>query len=322
MAELGQRLNESFSVRQELRGYALQTVPPELREAQISVSALAHTICTTHRDIYLAKVQRIKTRSEDRPWQAEAGSAIHKLLQQIHNRAKQLLPSESSALNTKQLLHRLISFGTRQKKQLLASFKHDPRFSGQIWPELDRHFDGILFLEAIVICTLLTYKVSKKTILETGVNIDPTKEFEQLFSFSAIEHRLSTSFLGLSEPVTPDFLYRHHVIGDIKTGAVHEDDFRLTCTGYALAYEAEYGQNIDFGLILHVGFSNKHFFPIYQGSHLYEIDDKTRQQFILLRDQKLKVIAKKKEPPVQNDEQRCRPCQFYSKYCWVKTKNA
>jgi CRISPR/Cas system-associated exonuclease Cas4 (RecB family) len=168
---------------------------------------------------------------------------------------------------------------------------------------------------------LLTYKASRKTVPATGANISPIQEFEQLFNFSAIEQKLSPAFLGLTQPVTPDFLYADRIIGDIKTGKFDEDTFLMTCAAYALAFEAEYRRNIDFGVILHIEFSSKHPFPIYQGSRLYEIDDGVRRKFTILRDQKLDVLVKRIEPPVQQDEPRCRLCRFYSK-CWEKPKDA
>lgn len=322
MAEIGQRLNRSVNVRPELRGYAMQAVPPDPQRGTLSVSDLASTLCTTHRDIYLAKVKRIKSKSKERPWEAEEGIIIHSLLQEIHRQARKILPSKGTELNTQSLLRRLRAFGKKRKNELLARYKNEQRFAGQQWNAIDRHLDNIIFFEALLICSLLNYKASGKTVLATGTDINPIQEFEQLFGFSAIEHRLSAPFLGLTEPVTPDFLYAHRAIGDIKTGAFHEDTFELTCVAYALAYEAETKRDIDFGIILHVGKSSKHPFPVYQGSRLYEINDLARTKFVFIRDQKLRVLEQQQiEPPVQPDEPRCKPCRFYSR-CWEKQRNA
>lgn len=317
MAEIGRLTNKRVKVRKDLRGYAMQAVPPDRRSESLSVSELASTRCSTHRDIYLAKVARVKPSRQDRTWEAEAGTIIHSLLQEIHRCARRILSGQEVILNAKTLFRRLKTYGTRCKSRLLAPYKNDPRFIGKIWSDLDQHVDNIIFFETILICSLLTYKASRKTVLATGANISPLQEFEQLFNFSAIEQKLSPAFLGLTQPITPDFIYADRIIGDIKTGKFDEDAFLMTCVAYALAYEAEYRRNIDFGIILHVEFSPKHSFPIYQGSRIYEIDTGVRRKFTYLRDKKLDVLVQRVEPPIQQDEPRCRPCRFYSQ-CWER----
>jgi len=320
MAEIGRIVRRRIRVRRDLRGYAMQPLPPDRRVQSLSVSELANTICSTHRDIYLSKVARVRPNRRERPWQAEAGTLTHKLLQALHAYAKQRLPTNGANFDVQTLFRRLKAYGVRQKNLLLSEYRDDPRFDGRVLSDLDSHFNDIVFFESLLTCALLTYKASRKTVLATGANIDPTQEFEQLFDFSAIEQNLSASLLGLTEPVTPDFLYARRVIGDIKTGAIQEESFLMTCVAYALAYEAEYRRNIDFGLILHIDLSHDHPFPVYQGSRLYEINDNARRRFTILRDQKLDVLVQRVEPIIQPDEPRCRPCGFYSR-CWGGRQN-
>jgi CRISPR/Cas system-associated exonuclease Cas4 (RecB family) len=317
LAEIGQYINEPVDVRQDLRGYNMQPLPPDQRPQGISLSVgdLAKTICSTHRDVYFAKVQHIRPSRSERPWEAEAGTLIHTLLQEIHRFARTRLPIQGTDLNPESLFRRLKAYGIRRKNQMLARYRNDPRFAGGIWDNLDRHLDKILFFEVLLICSLVTYKASKKTVLSTGTNVNPAQEFEQLFDFSAIEQPISAPALGITDPATPDFVYAGRVIGDIKTGAFHDDTFEITCVAYALAYELEYKRNIDYGIILHVGFSPNHPFPIYQGSRLYKIDSLARSRFLLLRDQKLRVLRERTDPGSQADEPRCRPCPYHNR-CW------
>jgi CRISPR/Cas system-associated exonuclease Cas4 (RecB family) len=319
MAEMGDLANKRVKVRAELRGYRMQPVPPDRHpqhlpvRQSLSVNDLSKTICSTHRDLYFLKIRRL--RITDRPWEAEAGVVIHTLLQDIHRYAKRSLPQQGRSLSPENLLRKLKAFGKRRKTELLAQYQADRRFAGGIWNRLDRHITNIVFFEALLICTLLTYKASKKTVLATGANINPLQEYEELFSFSAIEQSLSARSLGITDPVTPDFLFGRRVIGDIKTGGIHLDTFETTCVAYALAYEAEFRRNIDYGIILHVGSSQQHSFPIYHGSHLFKLDDAARSRFLYLRDQKLNVLVSGVDPGRQEDQPRCRPCPFYNQ-CW------
>jgi CRISPR/Cas system-associated exonuclease Cas4 (RecB family) len=312
--DIGQQINQPVNVRGDLRGYAMQPLPPDRRPQTLSVSDLALTRCSTNRDIYFAKVER-RRRSGNRPWQAEAGVLIHTLLQEIHRYARRSLPTRAADFNPESLFRRLKTFGTRTKNRLLSRYRNDNRFAGRIWTDLNNHLDNIIFFETLVISSLLTYKGSRKTVLSSGASFDPTQEFDQLFDFSAIEHSIAAVSLGLTEPVTPDFLFAHRVIGDIKTGDVHEETFEMTCVAYALAYEAEYRRDIDYGIILHISFNPNYQYPIYQGSHLYPIDDRARSRFVLLREQKLDVLIQREDPGRQEDELRCRPCPFHSE-CW------
>lgn len=321
MAELADLATKRVKVRAELRGDKMQAVPAD-RHPQylpvpqtLSVSDLSKTICSTHRDIYFSKVERIRINRRDRPWQAEAGSLIHRLLQDIHQHARTILPVDGRSLEPERLLRRLRTFGTRQKTQLLARYQNDQRFAGGIWDALQRHMSNIVFFEALLVSTLLTYKAARKTVLATGTNINPRQEFEELFDFSAVEHGLAARSLGITDPVTPDFLFARRAIGDIKTGGIHPDTFEITCVAYALAYEAEYKRPIDYGIILHVGSSEDHSFPIYYSSQLFKMDDHARRRFVMLRDQKIDVLVSRQDPGRQEDELRCRPCPFYNR-CW------
>lgn len=322
MAELGEVANKQrVEVRDELRGDKIQAVPAD-RQPQLlpvpqslSVSDLSKTLCSTHRDLYFDKVARFRINRRDRPWEAEAGNLIHRLLQDIHVYAISILPIEGRSLDPESLFRRLRSFGTRKRNQLSARYQNDPRFGGDIWQRLQRHMSNIVFFEALLISTLVTYKAARKTVLASGTNINPRQEFVELFNFSAIEQGLSARSLGITDPVTPDFLFARRAIGDIKTGAVHEDTFETTCVAYAMAYEAEYKRPIDFGIILHVASSQSHSFPIYYSSHLFTLDDAARRRFVFLRDQKLDILVRRQDPGRQEDEVRCRPCPFYNR-CW------
>lgn len=309
---IDRKMTERIQVRPELRGYKMHSVPPDRQS--LSVSLLAKTICSTHRDIYFEKVLHERGRQE-RPWKAEAGTIIHNLLQAIHEYAERYLLSHQGDFSAQKMHRQLTRFGTKTRNRLMNPYKDDRRFGQGIWNELDQHLGNIVFFESLLTCSLLVFKASLKTNLATGQGVSLAEEFRQVFNFSAIEHRVSAPQLGLSDPVTPDFLYGGHVIGDIKTGAIHEDTFEMTCVGYALAYEAEYKRDIDYGVILHVGWEPRFQYPVYQGSKVYSIDDSARSRFTLLRDQKLDVLVNRVDPGVQQDEPRCQPCAFYQK-CW------
>ncbi|MBU4502709.1 MAG: CRISPR-associated protein Cas4, partial [Nanoarchaeota archaeon] len=114
--------------------------------------------------------------------------------------------------------------------------------------------------------------------------------------------------------VKPDFLIRKYkIIGDIKSGmGGFEDRYLLTCIGYALAYENEMKEDINFGII--------YFFPTrhsrftkpasFSQVYIFPIDDDVRKYFLDVRDQAYSIISRNSSPNLPDDKRNCTYCKF------------
>jgi len=172
----------------------------------------------------------------------------------------------------------------------------------------------IASFEALAVAALLNYRIARTGMAARTL----PQEMDTLFDFRAIEQQLHAGWLGLTEPVTPDFLYRRSVIGDIKTGQVDAGPgglFELTCTAYAVAWERVYGEPIDWGVILHVSHSQRRNVPLYGESQIYRLDTKARIRLQLKLEHKLCLIRDGQDPGYPADRERCGGC-VYETVCY------
>jgi CRISPR/Cas system-associated exonuclease Cas4 (RecB family) len=118
--------------------------------------------------------------------------------------------------------------------------------------------------------------------------------------------------LGLSSTVTPDFIVKYGdttIVGDIKTGEKFEEFHKLTCTGYALAYENQKKEDVNYGIIYFIPTmikqvkSKNHF--LFPQIYLFEIDSSLRRNFIAQRDNKYDLISKEYLPPFPDNQLHC-----------------
>jgi CRISPR/Cas system-associated exonuclease Cas4 (RecB family) len=118
--------------------------------------------------------------------------------------------------------------------------------------------------------------------------------------------------LGLSRTLTPDFLVKYGettIIGDIKTGEKFEEFHKLTCTGYALAFENQNKVDVNYGIIYFIptmikqAKSKNHFF--FPQIHIFEIDSSLRSDFIAQRDSKYDLLSNDNIPEFPVDDQHC-----------------
>ena len=117
--------------------------------------------------------------------------------------------------------------------------------------------------------------------------------------------------LGLSETNTPDFIILKPVIvmGDVKTG-IRLRSFHLhTVTGYALAYESQHKEDVNFGVVY---FFETHAKQMsFAQSYLFVIDDFLRRKFLDARNEAYKILQKSELPSLARD----RDYESHCKYC-------
>lgn len=129
--------------------------------------------------------------------------------------------------------------------------------------------------------------------------------------------------IGINSPATPDFIVPHlGIVGDIKTSIGFEAHFQLTCAGYALAYENEYGdgQNINWGIIYLLPTRNPTALvrPLtFAQIYIFAIDDNLRGWFLDERDNSYRVLSGEQVPGFPREEDiknNCPYCKF-KLYC-------
>jgi len=308
--ELGDLTRSQVIVRDDLRGYNVM-LPADLRAQPISVNLLAASFCPTDRNVYIERVLRAGSQDTEE-WSRVVGRQIHRLLQQLHAYLQQYVrdfATQQSSLRNFDVCSAMMTFSnqyiTRVQEELSANANYPRR-------EINRlilHLQQIASFEAIAATALLNYRISRT---EMGAGALP-QEMEILLDFRAIEQELHARWLGLSEPVTPDFLYRRRIIGDIKTGVADAGlggVFELTCTAYAMAWEREYREPIDWGVILHISHNRRRNVPIYRESQIYFLDTTARIRLLHKLERKLRLIRDRQDPGYPTDRQVCRGCVY------------
>jgi len=293
----------------------MEMLPADLRSHTISVSLLASSFCPTARNVYVERVLRLAGRGIE-TWPRVAGREIHRLLQQLHRFAQQYVGDFAArrTLSDFDIYGAMMTFAddhiTHVREELSADGNHPPS-------EIDRlsmHLSQIAAFEAMTAATFLNYRISR-----TGIGARSLQqEMDSWLDFRGVEQELQAGWLGLTEPVTPDFLYRRRVVGDIKTGEVDAGPgglFELTCTAYALAWERVHGEPIDWGVVLHVSHNQRRNVPIYRESRIYPLDTTARIRLWDRLRQKLSLIRDEQDPGYPASRGVCHGC-IYEAICY------
>jgi CRISPR/Cas system-associated exonuclease Cas4 (RecB family) len=106
------------------------------------------------------------------------------------------------------------------------------------------------------------------------------------------------------------------VIGEVKTGKSLRDFHLTTVAGYALAYESQHNQDVDFGILY---FLETHSTQLsFAGSRPFVIDDLLRKQFLKKRNDLYAILAKGDEPSLVDPkyyEDFCFHCKYHA-HCY------
>lgn len=308
-------MERSVEVREDLRGYRMEMLPADLRAHTISVSLLASSFCPTDRNVYVERVLRLAGRGTE-TWPRVVGREIHRLLQQLHRFAREYVGSFAARRTLSDfdiygaMMTRADDYIACVREELSAD-GNNPR--SEI-ARLSMHLSQVAAFAAMTAATFLNYRISR-----TGIGARSLQqEMDSWLDFRAVEQELQAGWLGLTEPVTPDFLYRRRVIGDIKTGEVDAGPggpFELTCTAYALAWERVHGEPIDWGVVLHVSHNRRRNVPIYRQSQIYPLDTTARIRLWDRLRQRLSLIRDGQDPSCPADREVCRGC-VYEAVCY------
>lgn len=276
----------------------------------LSVSNIADRYCPTRRDLYFIKgINRLK-RIQRLTWGQKAGNIVENYIEEFIKKGNNRGKGVYSGLRKKgERLYK--DFNTSQsnhirklkdlEKTAYGTIKGDTEWLLSLLNNNGRAELGLKLLHSFV---------KEGNSLGFG-NIKMNKKI-----------RPKPGQIGISAPAIPDFIIPDFgIVGDIKTGIEFKSHFQVSCAGYALAYENQFGKNnhIDWGII--------YFFPTrnptaivkpltFAQIYIFPLDDNLRRWFIQWRDEAYNIISKTKPPefPPKDGRAHCPYCGFKD-YC-------
>lgn len=125
-----------------------------------------------------------------------------------------------------------------------------------------------------------------------------------------IEHKLDGKLVGLSGLLSIDcYDYLHSIVFDLKVSEKQEEWHRLYPTGYAIVIESIYEIPVDVGCTVYATFKDG---KLILKRDLFFINDDLRSWWLDERDQKLEIVAQRKDPGIPN---KCYEDCIYWKEC-------
>ena len=265
----------------------------------LSLSEVASKYCSTGRDVFLRRVERVRFVPNKR---MVRGQILHRVVERVITFAKRFLYS-SGIVPGSVVSSELSAVARDEVNGIFREFSSVISSSGYSDDEL-----GVLKRRAV---NLWLYEVSQiSAAVDAVLARHPYISLDSLVNLAVpvvVEQRLDGRFLGLSDNLSADALSFAPVVLDLKTGKFRPFQ-RLTTTGYALVLEALYEAPIDVGVLVNVDFDSRDFPVIHRRPHL--ISEALRMEFVEERDRKMEIVAEGFDPGVAPD---CPPdCPFYS----------
>jgi CRISPR-associated protein Csa1 len=291
-----------------LRGYDPKTwIPPELSDVKLPVYAIAYAPCPTFRDIYLERVTGIELPVT---WKRYQGKLIDEVYKSIHHTSLEYV-TKSKAKNF-DLYNELVSNREIIIEEAKRKYQRDFRniISPPGNPEIENFYNTlqkIIRFEAELTSSTINFEIARTR------NANPNRIFNEIFDFNT-DLSLNPRHQGLNSPATPDFIFRHKIIGDIKSGTWRKF-FEYTAIAYALAYEDHTNQNMDYGVVLHVELPSSCLIPVHYECEIEYLSDHKRKRFLAVRNRKFEII-KSQQDPGKVERIKCDPeCQHLLD-CW------
>ncbi|MDI6903702.1 MAG: type I-A CRISPR-associated protein Cas4/Csa1 [Methanocellales archaeon] len=125
-----------------------------------------------------------------------------------------------------------------------------------------------------------------------------------------IEHKLNGELVGLSGLLSIDcYDYLHNIVFDLKIADKQEEWHKLYPTGYAVVIESIYEIPVDVGCTVYLSFKDDR---LIVKRELFFINDDLRSWWLDERDQKLEIVAQRKDPGIPS---KCYEDCIYWKEC-------
>lgn len=294
------------------RGYEKKTYPPpEIFGTRLPVNLIAYNFCKTQRDVYLYVTDRELPES----WERYRGRVIHSLYQEILKNIVDKI--RSGSIGTLNLdaelvgLYETIVNSVLRKHRSIHNRLNAIYSNEELEPlqsQLKSEMEKIFLYEKSLSSALINFEISRLFNQSSGDSL-----FQKAFSLS-MGQNFDAPKLGFTSPVSPDFIYKNNVVGDIKIGP-WRDYYYHTIAAYALAIEFYTKSAVDCGIVLHVDTERPRPVPIHEKTSFELIDDSKRRKFLTIRDQKLLIARYKRDPGLPENPDGCDGCGYYS-ICW------
>lgn len=303
----------------KLRGYKLDdpvVIPSDFLMPKVdgkfrtlSVERVASKYCPVRRDLYLDKVRKVKTK---RTWGQIAGKLIESFCIELLDSYTRLY-----RMNHHPSYNDLRTYAENYTKQFVESHKNKFDELEKLATDNEPENDPSHLLTALQYTAQHELSMLGVDWLVRRSNKSRTLPLLRQVPLKYKSNDLEIApneRIGVGSLATPDFIItRPLVVGEVKTGLDLKRFHLLACTGYALAYESQYGLGceVDYGAIYFFGTHNSTFSPAQ--NHIFLIDDRLRQEFLNARNEAYGVIQSP-EPPVPligyEEKEHCTHCKY------------
>lgn len=251
---------------------------------------VANSYCPTDRDLYLRRVERVKTQ----PSAAMVrGRVLHGSLVATLTGAKRAIFGKGVA-NYQAIFHALLNSPVERHNY------QSNQIAGADQAALEKEISILSAFEAARIVARIQEILTKQPFIGEDSLV-------ALAIPVITEQKLDGTFLGLSSTLSADALtFAESIVLDVKFGEPRPFH-RLSTTGYALVMESLYEFPVNIGCIVYGEFRDDR---LLVRRDLHIIDDELRQWFIEQRDQKMRLVTEEIAPPVADV---CPPiCPYYT----------
>lgn len=278
-------------VSEELRGWSWSS-PPVLYPYgfPISVSDIASGFCDSGRHVYLKYVSKEREREN---WRLTFGKIVHVIISETSRLAKSLILN--CIMDVKEFKSEFLNHRSSILSRLREKFKD--------FENLEPIFD-LLWNRAMD-----TFSSELAKAKSRSPYLSPDGMASLVVPFTS-EFPVDGSLIGLSKTLRIDLMIYPNIIVEIKTREWRED-YKLSLSGYALAFESQYEIPVNYGIIALLRFNlEDRDMKVYE--RIVRIDDNLRQAFIDRRDFYAKIIEDGIDP---GRARECNPDCPYLHIC-------
>lgn len=267
-------------ISEELRGWSWHQPPLKpYFEVKIPMYMVASKYCPTGRDLYLNKVENVK-------------------------------PDLNFNVSLGKMIHGAVS-------DALLYFVSGQRMTFEVWAERIR-WEGFVGDRK----TLLTraeeawnyvIDVCEGRLAQIGAEQPYASERDLITTVAPflVEHKISGELLGLSGQLSLDsYDFLRSIVFDLKVEGEPKDWHRLAPVGYAMVFESVHEAPIDIGCIVYVSFQKDGRLTVKKD--LFFASEELRRMWVLERDEKLRMVAERKDPGLPSS---CPETCIYHRYC-------
>lgn len=248
-----ERIFRDKVVNIRLRGYAQDEpeipIPAQFSGLRrfLSVDEIAYRFCPTRRDLFLQRIRRERSKTT---WGRVAGTLLEKyckgLIDEFHEQASNNYAEVSASIG---------EYDIKFKEAHVREFDKLARHVREPGESVEQFQDHLNYTAKIELC-----------MLETDRSLNKMNEDFRFLSSFPLQYREediviepNSRVIGINSPSKPDFLIPgFSMVGDLKSGKQFDDYYRLTCAGYALAYESQHGASGHINFVLSTSWVRAH----------------------------------------------------------------